>query len=76
MEVTNEDRAGWAESACETFADITGQKMEYDLPEIIGDLICNLLHLAAQHGMSADSVLETGKMHYDAEVEEEEEEDE
>ena len=46
MDVTNEDRAGWAEVACEAFAEITGQDMENDLPEIIGDLIANLLHLA------------------------------
>jgi hypothetical protein len=74
MDVTNEDRAGWAEVACEAFAEITGQDMENDLPEIIGDLIANLLHFANQQGMCAEERLENGRMHYDAEIEEEEEE--
>ena len=73
MDVTNEDRAGWAEVACEAFAAITGQDMENDLPYIIGDLIANLLHLANQQGMCAEERLENGRMHYTAEIEEEEE---
>jgi hypothetical protein len=73
MDVTNEDRADWAAVACEAFADITGQNMEEDLPEIIGDLIANLLHLANQQGMCAEDRLENGRMHYDAEIAEEEE---
>jgi hypothetical protein len=74
MDVTNEDRAGWAEVACEAFADITGQDMENDLPGIIGDLIANLLHLANQEGMCAEERLSNGLMHYTAEIAEEEEE--
>lgn len=73
MDVTNEDRADWAAVACEAFADITGQNMEEDLPAIIGDLIANLLHLANQQGMCAADRLENGRMHYDAEIAEEEE---
>ena len=72
MDVTNEDRAAWAEAACEAFAEITGQEMESELPEIIGDLIANLLHLANQKGMRAEDRLENGRMHYDAEIAEEE----
>lgn len=72
-EVTNDDRAGWAEVACEAFAEITGQDMEDDLPEIIGDLIANLLHLANQQGMCPEERLENGRMHYEAEIAEEEE---
>ena len=75
LDVTNEDRADWAEAACEAFADITGQVMEDELPEIIGDLIANLLHLANQRGMCAEGRLENGRMHYDAEIAEEEEAD-
>jgi hypothetical protein len=71
-DVTNEDRAGWAEVACEAFAEITGQDIESDLPEIIGDLIANLLHLADQQGMCVEDRLENGRMHYTAEIEEEE----
>jgi hypothetical protein len=72
-DVTNEDRAAWAEDACATFAEITGQDMENDLQEIIGDLIANLLHLANQQGMCAEDRLENGLMHYTAEIAEEEE---
>jgi|688.fasta_scaffold109655_6 hypothetical protein len=72
LDVTNEDRAAWAEVACEAFADITGQVMEDELPEIIGDLIANLLHLANQKGMCPEGRLENGRMHYEAEVAEEE----
>jgi len=72
-DVTNEDRAGWAEVACEAFAEITGQDLENDLPEIIGDLIANLMHLASQNGMSVKDRLENARMHYDAEIEEAEE---
>ena len=75
LDVTNEDRADWAEAACEAFADITGQVMEDDLPEIIGDLIANLLHLANQKGMSPEGRLENGRMHYEAEIAEEEDVD-
>lgn len=73
MDVTNEDRAAWAEDACETFAEITGQDVEHDLPEIIGDLIANLMHLANQVGLCAEERLEVGRMHYEAEIAEEEE---
>jgi NTP pyrophosphatase (non-canonical NTP hydrolase) len=74
LDVTNEDRAAWAEVACEAFAEITGQDMEDDLQEIIGDLIANLLHLANQQGMCAEERLENGRMHYEAEIAEEEDE--
>lgn len=74
MDVTNEDRAEWARTACDAFAELTGQKMEHDLPEIIGDLIANLLHLANLEGLCPEDRLENGKMHFDAEIEEEAEE--
>ncbi|WP_429236569.1 hypothetical protein [Aeromonas salmonicida] len=61
---TNKDRAAWAETALEAFA---GQvrhdgKQLRDLPpgdreDMIGDLICDLLHYADQQGFDAGLVL-------------------
>jgi len=39
--------------------------------ELIGDLICDLLHLAEANGIAAEEVILQGRMHYEAEVEEE-----
>lgn len=75
MDVTNEDRAGWAAEACDTFAELTGQAMESELPDIVCDLLANLLHLAHQHGLSQEDLLRRAKMHYDAETQEEEDGD-
>ena len=74
IDVTNEDRSDWAAQACEEFASITGQRMEDDLPAIIGDLIANLLHLADSSGMCAETLWLRGKDHFDAEILEEEDE--
>jgi hypothetical protein len=74
-DVTNEDRAVWAAEACETFAGLTGQNMESELPDIVCDLLTNLLHLADLRGMYVDDLLRIAKMHYDAEIAEEEEAD-
>jgi hypothetical protein len=68
---TNAERAAWALEACETFADATGLSVEDELPTVIGDLIANLLHLADQGGMCAESMLGTARMHFEAELEEE-----
>lgn len=73
MDVTNEDRAEWAAEACDTFAELTGQNMESELPDIVCDLLANLMHLAELHGMCAEDLLDRAKMHYDAETQEEEE---
>jgi hypothetical protein len=42
-----------------------------ELPTVIGDLIANLLHLADQEGLCAESILGTARMHFEAELEEE-----
>lgn len=68
---TNAERAAWALEACKTFADATGLSVEDELPTVIGDLIANLLHLADQEGMCAESMLGTARMHFEAELEEE-----
>jgi hypothetical protein len=70
---TNEERADWGREACETFAESVRMDMANDLPTIIGDLIANLLHLADQEGLCAESVLRTATMHFEAETGEEKE---
>jgi hypothetical protein len=70
---TNAERAAWALEACETFADATGLSVEDELPTVIGDLIANLLHFADQEDMCVESLLARAKMHYDAEITEEDE---
>jgi hypothetical protein len=70
---TNEERADRGREACETFAESVRMDMANDLPTIIGDLIANLLHLADQEGLCAESVLRTATMHFEAETGEEQE---
>lgn len=67
---TNGERAAWAALACSSFADAVGMEDE-DFPTVISDLMANLLHLAAQEGMCVESLLARAKMHYDAEITEE-----
>ena len=67
-DVTNEDRSDWAAQACMEFASITGQSLEDELPDIIGDLIANLLHLADSSGLCAETFWLRGKDHFDYEA--------
>ena len=68
---TNEQRADYGREACETFCESAGMDMENDMPSVVVDLIANLLHLADQEGMCAESVLRTATMHFEAETGEE-----
>lgn len=80
--LTNEQRAAAGLAAVQTFAAWSGQaSLAEDLGEepgaqdavmeVVGDLLANLLHLAAWHGIEADRLIEQGRYHFDAEVEEE-----
>jgi hypothetical protein len=70
---TNEERADWGRNACAAFAKCVRMDMADELPTIIGDLIANLLHLADQEGLCAESLLRTATMHFEAETGEEKE---
>ena len=65
----NETRAAAALEA------LRGEKYQGDRavtdPEDISDLVADLLHLARSLDIEPDSILETAKMNFDAEVEEE-----
>jgi hypothetical protein len=65
-EPTNEDRASWAEVAVEAFKKETRMEGE-DLETCMGDLLCDLRHLADAEGLSWDGLLHKGDMHYRAE---------
>lgn len=73
---SNHDRAVWALEACKAFGKTTGQNYAYDLQEIIGDLIANLLHLAVAEDIDPMGRLAAALDHFTEEVLEENEEDE
>jgi len=76
---TNEDRAAWAELALDEFclavfgrdfAD-TAKTEGADVP--VGDLLCNMMHLCQRQGVDFQAMITRAEMHFEAEVEEEEE---
>ena len=71
---TNEDRANWADSAICAFALDVGQDPEFEIEEIIGDLLADLMHYCNQKGLNFDELLSRGRDHYECEMAEEAEE--
>lgn len=68
-EPTNEDRAGWAMAAVDTFAERTGLNgADEELETKVGDLLGNLMHLCTINNVDFEQVLETGRMHFEAEL--------
>ena len=71
-EPTNEDRASWAMKACQAFVEGTrhakgereawasGQVDRDMVQEVIGDLICDLLHLASEYQLDVSSLAKAG----------------
>ncbi len=72
---TNRDRADWALAACQVFAGHTGQKWfegdgeasSDEQQEIVGDLLCDLMHLCDFYKVDFCAALASGSHHYDAE---------
>lgn len=79
MDVTNSDRADWAQVAVEAFAAETSQDTSGDLAEdkgqVIGDLLCNLMHLCRQDNINFEECLSNGRGNFEFEVEEETQEE-
>ncbi len=74
--MNNEDRAGYAHEAAMAFAHLTGQAHggvldNADMAEVLGDLLCNLHHLADVEELDWERLVERGEMHHSAEVDEE-----
>ena len=74
-EPDNEDRAGWALVALNAYGKETravDQILIEDgaiggrdlLEEVAGDLICDLMHLLAKHGLEPEEIMATGRYHY------------
>lgn len=69
---TNEDRAGWAQVAVDAFAAETNMDAAgEDMQTVMGDLLADLMHLCQQNDIDFERILATGKMHFEAELEEE-----
>jgi hypothetical protein len=60
----NHKRAAWAEAALREFQRATGAEDE----NALGDLLCDLMHLADRRGWNFDAGLERAQMHYEAET--------
>jgi hypothetical protein len=80
-EPNNDDRAGWAAAAVETFARQTKQlKAGDELPpvdaegpndwweEVLGDLVCDMIHLTNKLGIEWGDVVIRGEGAYEEEV--------
>src|SRR4051812_7865872 len=55
--ISNNDRADWAEHACLSFAQHTGQRYCDEPEDCIKDLITDLLHLAMSHGLDTKTLI-------------------
>jgi hypothetical protein len=67
-DVTNKQRASWAAGALMVFMQETG----CDLEDSLGDLLCDLMHWAAQNNFDFDLALSRAKGHFDEERDDEE----
>jgi uncharacterized protein with von Willebrand factor type A (vWA) domain len=76
-EVTNLQRAAWAEVALAAFASECGMEWEADQTRLC-DLLADLMHYCAVHAkredspMDFDRALASARMHFEAEQKEEE----
>lgn len=68
----NFKRAAWALEALEEFCVHTGQDLRHEKQEAIGDLICDLLHLANQSSMDAEVVHQHALDMYQGEIHDDE----
>lgn len=63
----NDDRARWAAAALRRFQSETGTDSE----DMLGDLLCDLMHWSDRSGLGFEAALSTARMHYEAETAEE-----
>lgn len=68
----NDVRAEWADQAMRRFAEQTNQDMEFEADDILGDLLCDLMHWCDRNGVRFESYLNRAESHYEEETQEEE----
>jgi hypothetical protein len=71
-EKLNDQRAGWAGDALTNFALATNMSVKHDKPEIVGDLLANIMHWCDRNSIDFDERLANARMHYAAETAREE----
>lgn len=73
-EPTNLQRAAWAEAALRAYSrEKCESRLFYDPKEtVLSDMLCDLMHLAHTLDCMFDNMLASARMHYDAEIAEEE----
>jgi hypothetical protein len=64
----NEERAGWAMEAVETFMQETGLTEADGIETAIGDLLGDIRHLCDKRSLDFDELVAKGKGYYDEEV--------
>lgn len=73
-EVTNNERAEWAEEAVETFRHTT-HMVDDEVETVVKDLIANMFHMAKRKGFNLDEVIEDARSCFEEEDLEESGED-
>lgn len=74
-EPTNKDRAEWAQTGLDRFAEETGLDPKDDgYQMIVGDFLADLMHFCKQHKVPFTACLSTGEWHFKEELREEKEE--
>lgn len=66
-DVTNDDRAEWADKGVRAFQNA----VKTDDESVLGDLLADLMHWADKNNYDFDSALERGRDHYTEEIKEE-----
>lgn len=69
--VDNHKRADWAMQACHAFCDCTGQNTDDEMPDVVTDLLADLMHLCDQMEVDYAHCARKAGDHYAAEKEEE-----
>lgn len=66
---TNDDRADWAQAALNEFARVTRMDTAgEDTDTTMGDLLCDLMHLAQREGLDFTALVARAQCNYDEEV--------
>jgi len=63
-EVTNQNRAAWANASLYLFGQLTGTDHE----DALGDLLCDLMHWSDQYDFDFTAALDRARGHYEAEL--------